>query len=382
MLSSFSVLPYEGLFSFSPVSFHASFVTATKVVVLDIQNSKFILDAKVAPKGDPLSGQFSPNGHFFACQGSGHEICVWQNTPTAYVLWSILKPRLPAEGFSWSPSSFSILCLGGEGIHLLHPSPLSPDGDKPNNLYKNHLVAYSPDQAQIAITQKGDSVVTILDSSSGTTQQLINTSMQIREIKVTGNTLVVVDAQKLVNWDLETGEIVPSIHETFATHRFGKPLLLSHDCSHLIFLWGRMISLYDRNDHQYLKSYYHNGTYSGEIVDMRFSPDGLQLWFIYHNFLQKNLLIKLDIMEDWHWSPFKTASEGLGERWSWVNHFSPSGYQVGRVSEWVVDPKGRKILWFPLHWRVDNWEKVRWDGNFLAFVGNNHPEPIIIKFQP
>ena len=143
-----------------------------------------------------------------------------------------------------------------------------------------------------------------------------------------------------------------------------------------------MVSLYDQKHEEYLKSYYHNGAYSGEIVDMRFSPDGHQLWFIYHNVSQKNLLIKLDIMEDWYWSPLTTASEGLGERWSWVNCFSPSGYQVGKVSEWVVDPKGRKILWFPLHWRVDNWEKVRWDGNFLAFVGNNHPEPIIIKFQP
>ena len=169
MLSSFSVPYCAGTFSFSPVSFHASFITSARVVILDIQNSKFILDAKVAREGDRLPGQFSPNGCFFACQGSGHEICIWQNTPTTYVLWGILRHRLPVKGFSWSPTSFSILCWANEGIHLLHPSPLSPDGGEPNNLHKGHLVAYSPDQTQIAITQQRDSIVTILDSISGTT---------------------------------------------------------------------------------------------------------------------------------------------------------------------------------------------------------------------
>ena len=89
MLSSFSVPPQSGGFSFSPISFHASFVTLTEVIVLDVQNSKLLL-TKMAQGYN--SGQFSHDGCFFACGISMHEICVWQNTPTGYVPWSSLRP--------------------------------------------------------------------------------------------------------------------------------------------------------------------------------------------------------------------------------------------------------------------------------------------------
>ena len=67
---------------------------------------------------------------------------------------------------------------------------------------------------------------------------------------------------------------------------------------------------------------------------------------------------------------------------SWTNIFSSHAWRCGEKFEWVVDSRGNKILWLPLSWRAREFQDVRWDGNFLAFVGCDHPDPIIIEFQP
>ena len=94
VVSLFQVPPHEGEFSFSPVSFHASFVTQTEVIILDVQDSKLLLHTTVVLKYSLPLGQFSPNGCFFIYETLESEICVWQNTATGYIPWSTLRPRL------------------------------------------------------------------------------------------------------------------------------------------------------------------------------------------------------------------------------------------------------------------------------------------------
>ena len=90
-LSSYSIPPQDGWFSFSSVLFHASFISMAEVVVLDIQNSKILLQTQIIQEFvEP--GQFSPNGHFFTYKTPGDEICIWQNTPTGYLPWGSLRP--------------------------------------------------------------------------------------------------------------------------------------------------------------------------------------------------------------------------------------------------------------------------------------------------
>ena len=60
---------------------------------------------------------------------------------------------------------------------------------------------------------------------------------------------------------------------------------------------------------------------------------------------------------------------------------SSCGYSCGIDSKWVMDPRGRKMLWLPPNWRFSTWEEARWDGNFLALLHQYHPEPIIIEFH-
>lgn len=119
-VASFTVAPYDGKISFSPVSCHASFVTETEIVILNVQGSTTLLRTKeVSPLYTP-PGCFSHDGCFFACGTVENEIYVWKNTPGGYVPRSTLRPLLSFIGFAFSPIATSILCRGSEGIELFH----------------------------------------------------------------------------------------------------------------------------------------------------------------------------------------------------------------------------------------------------------------------
>jgi len=221
VLSSFPVVrPQSGKFSFSQHSLRASFVTATEIIILDVLNSEFLLDLKTTERYLPQTGQFSPDGRFFACGVSGHRIWVWRHTLTGYVPWSNLRARLPFDGLSWSPTSTSIVCRGQEGIQLLHPdnslSPLTLDEVEPFRLPEVHLVTYSADGAYVAMARKRGGVVMVHDRLLGTSQQFTNTDMEIQDIKVVDNTVFVVDEHKLVGWNLEAGGTVQTVNENLA----------------------------------------------------------------------------------------------------------------------------------------------------------------------
>ena len=381
VVSLFQVPPHEGEFSFSPVSFHASFVTQTEVIILDVQDSKLLLHTTVVLKYSLPLGQFSPNGCFFIYETLESEICVWQNTATGYIPWSTLRPRLPIEGFSWSPTSLLILCWCTGGILLLHPgnhpSSPSPDRNNTNRQQGVYLVGYSTDRMHIIIVQKGDGVVTVLNCLSGTMQLCTNTDMQIQDIQIIDNTIFVVDMHKLASWDLEAGGLTSGIHKTLAISADAEHLTLSNDCSQIAFIRESGVFLYDVKSQEILKSFEH---YKWP-TDIRFSPDGHQLWVIKRNGLFfGDYLVKLDMAEDW--TSVTITSEILQNPSSWANLFSPHGYHFRIGSEWVLGSGDRKLLWSPPHWREEGWDKVRWEGNFMALVGGHNPVPITIEFQP
>ena len=158
LLSSFSALPRFKTFSFSPVSFHVAFVTNEGIIILNIRNSKCLLQAK-PPRS--YQTQFSPDGHFFACQTAEHIVSVWQNTPTGYVYWGTFTSQLIFDRFLWSPTSVSIMCWSRVGIQLLHPDnfpiPLSL-----HPLWENHPLDWSC----IGNEEQNGGVVTFLDNFS------------------------------------------------------------------------------------------------------------------------------------------------------------------------------------------------------------------------
>jgi len=121
LVASFPLPPHDGKFSFSPASYHASFVTETDVVILDVQDSKTLFRTTVACPLYVPPGRFSPDGRFFVCETLGNEICVWEKASAGYIPRNNLRPQLPSTGLAFSPVGTSILSWGSEGIELLHP---------------------------------------------------------------------------------------------------------------------------------------------------------------------------------------------------------------------------------------------------------------------
>ena len=157
-------------FSFSPVSFHASFASKIGFTIFDVWDSQLLLWIEPASVHWGLPPLFSADGCFVAYTSLWDEVCVWLNASTCYVPWCNPRPQLPFDTFSWLPTSLSILCWGLKGIQLLYldncPSILSPHGSVPQ--YRKHIVAYSADGTHIAIAKQGDSSITVLNCLLGT----------------------------------------------------------------------------------------------------------------------------------------------------------------------------------------------------------------------
>jgi len=400
VVESFLVPYHDMIASFSPVSFHLSFFIDGDIFVLDVRDSKILLQTDMAvEQRHPRSECFSPDGRFFACVAWDNEIRVWKSTSTGYVPWSTPVPRFPPRGtggFVFSPTATTILCWGDGGIVLLdnHLRPPPPNETGPPRSYADHLVAYSADGAHIATARRGHDVVTILGPLLDTPKQYINTDMRIQDIKILGNSVFVADKHGLVSWDLGGGAqgvrratfdgILLAGIELGNAERFA----LSNNCTLIAINAGKTVFLYDVMAQEILNEYEVDIGYSCNTPpNIQFSPDGCHLWLAFVSIYDDldNIVYeecgKLDVADDW-------SSVDLeiwpipGDGRSWDGYFPP-GYHIQIRSEWVVDPRGRKLLWLPPDQRTGLMTDARWDGDFLAFVRVRRPgPPLIIKFQP
>jgi len=406
VIESFLLQPHEGIFSFSPVSFHASFLGFQEAIILNIRDLEILLRIDRTTGQDYVgSGCFSPDGRFFAYMTAADEIHVWKNMSTGYVPWSIFVPQFPGlQGFAFSPSAISILTWGSYGIELLdnHLCPSSPKHTRYHHRTGAHLVAYSADGTRIATARSHVGVVTILDPLLDTPQRYIYTDMRIRDIKIFDNVLFVADKHELVSWGLGVGG---TGHDAHGVRRATIDRIsavdasveawwfkLSNDCSQIAVAAGRTVSLYDIETREILNECTMEDVGRGlfvectvkNIQDMRFSPDGRQLWFLLGKIdfwsPDAQYCAMLHIMEDWRST--EVTKELLEDGWSRDSRFPPPGYRIRVGSGWVEGPGGRKLLWLPPNWRTGWMTDAMWDGDFLALVNERHLEPIIIKFRP
>jgi len=390
-VKSFPVLPLGGGFTFCSASFHASFVTKTTVIILDIQSSKFLLCTKSAGPFYIRQGQFSPDGGFFMCETLEykHNICIWRNTPTGYVPWSTLQPRLSFDKFLFSPTRISIVTWGSEGIQLLcpddSPMPLPSNRFMPLHLHWDNLLACSVDGAYIVTAQQRDGVITIHDSLSGTLQWSIHTGVLIRDFGIVNNTIFVTDGFRVISWDLEAGGGVTSSgnHNTTGHQdvKLMENLVLSNDCRKIAFTVGGTVFLYDVIAQAMLTEH----RLAGWATIIQFSPDGHQLYVFWdarpqpQPFASHLTIFKMD----GHSVSMTTEClEGMGSQ---VWHYSEfhGYYRIDKIGhDWIVDLSGCKHLWLPPSWRTKDRSNMRWKGNFLVLVGNHSQVPIIIELHP
>ena len=219
--------------------------------------------------------------------------------------------------------------------------------------------------------------------------------MRILDIKIVGDAIFVADGHKLVSWGLETGKLVHDDETAAIAASTSDPYLaLSNDCSQIAFADNKTLSSYDEKKislyNVQTRRILHSHTVRDTVEDIRFSPDGRQLWFAT---ILDGVVIGLVKLERGEGGEFVgVAEEVIGDKrsdsaLSWANLFSSHAWRCGGkferdTFEWVADSKGSKLLWLPLSWRVKESRDVRWDGNFLAFVGSDYPGPIVIEFRP
>ena len=389
MVESFVVPPHFGVFSFSPVSFHASFVTQTEITLLDVRSSETLLRTE-APQSLYLSpGRFSPDGGFFACGTLESEIHIWKNTPDGYMPWSGLKPRFPFDLFSFSPTATSILAWSTEGVQLLDNRTRVPLSNKAtsNRHHGGHLVAYSNDETWIVTARRGGDVVTVLGPHLDAPQRSIKTAMRILDIWIVGNTVFTTDTGNLVGWDLEVGAIVHTafgapvteIAVTSADPNIAESFTLPTHCSWVAFTFNGTIFLYGVRDLWIL--YKH--TMDCDVVDIRWSLHGCRLRFVlegdvFEQFCARDVTLS-EMVGQWRIvdAP-EESTEGVRSR---DGPLPLHGCRIQPGFGWIEDCGGRKVLWLPPNWRIAHWLDARWNGNFLAFVDGRHPVPIIIAFR-
>ena len=384
VVKSFPVPLSDGVFSFSPISFHAAFVTQREVVVLDVQDSKILLCTKaIQPLYDP-PGQFSQNGCFLACKTLDHSICIWKNISTGYVSWNTVQPRLPFFNFSFSPTATSILTQGPVGIQLLHQensagSP-SPDGSRSPYQSRKHLVACSASGAYIVTAQQMGGILTVLDPLLGTLVQSIPTSVEIQAIWIVDDTIFVAGGDRLISWNLGVGEgATISGNYDIGTH-MNRPcgLVLSNDHSWSAFAVGKTVIIYDITAQEILAKHVVIG-----ITDIQFSHDGHWLYICScHPHPSSDLpaihLTKFE-MEDRR--SVSVTRVHLEYRESQNRFVPPSHGNCVTRSKWVVDSSGCKYFWLPPNWRTRVNSDVQLEGRYLALVGRHHQKPIIIELQ-
>ena len=386
-ISSFPIKPCDGDFSFSPAFSHASFVHEKEAIILDIQNSRCLLQTRF-PLGCSR-GEFSHDGHFFVC-GTLEELRIWQKTPTGYLPWSSLKLRAHIESHSISPTTIKILCYGQGGLQLFHPnnhsSPLSPTKVLAHD--KQHLVTFSTNGMYIAMAQPGSGDITVLNSHLDTPQQL-KTGMETQDIKIVGNSLFAVDRHKLICWNLDAHGVRRGTFDKPLTidHR-ARCLTLSHDCSQIAFMVDRKVFLYNPGVPglftKYVQAYLPKlvsplvteYTAAYEVLQVKFSPDQQGLWLHTVSVGGKipGYLVELGIRDG------RILGGATVKDMSWDDPFF--SHEHYRVHEWVEDSGGKKLLWLPPSLRVFNGNDVKWDGNFLALLDGYLPEPVIIQFHP
>ena len=383
-------MPYhDGSFSFSPISFHASFVTNEKIIILDVHNSNVLLHAEGFQATHLYSGVFSPDGCFFACESESHiaSIAVWKCTPAGYILWTSVRTRFQYDEFSFSPTSTSILTWGSYGIQLLHLDncvhPLttnSPDGC--------HLVTCSIGGTWIATARQGGHIITILNTLSGIPQYSIDIVLEIMCIGFSHNTIMALNKCQAVRLNLESYNTVEvEINPQLWSLMSGSiGYTLSDDGAQIAIIDNECLILYDVESQQIISR---DDVIRGrDITGVLFSPCKSKLWCTstYSEplegwpYIGGGDVIQVEIERE---QVVSSAMHELEDEWSFFGFFkSCDGFHLGCDGRWVEDSGGKKIFWLPPSWRVREMKDLRWTGNCLALVDGNREKPIIIQFQP
>ena len=240
--------PQEYLFL--PMISRLVIVHEDRLSVWDTRDSKLLLKISDAYTYRP---SFSSDGRFFGCRLGREDkegIKIWKESPAGYTIHRELTVE-DAGRLLLSPNGESIILSSPSIIRLLHTEDPFLSNDPTLDVDRHTFtLILSPNEALAAFARYPEKVVTILDLQSGNPQLEIDTGMEVECLGVAGDTIVVVDWEKVVTWKLDTKSTRANINDRIRIATFDlspergppihnlrfHPLSVSSDLSRIIAL--------------------------------------------------------------------------------------------------------------------------------------------------
>ena len=374
-------------FLFLPVFYRLAFTLEDIIEVRDVKASKLLFVSQDTQGfSSPSTYSFSSDGHFFAFLTGANEVHVWKGSPVGYVLHQ-QSPPLP-DDVRWmhlSPNGGSIVFPLDDTVNLWHardkipPPPPSPTEKRSQ---ENFILTFSLNQKSAGFARRGKNVVTIIDLKSGSSRLTIDTGMEVLCLGVAEDTVIVVDGEKIVTWNLPGGDRAfnAGINDSVRSVMLDRSQLsrrVTHTLSpHLSFfaVSGSSESVL------FLEIYdVHTGTRLASATPRRlylpwFTQDEREFWVFDGSEYEGWEIIKDDESGGMELKPLEETSCPSGMP-PWQSHHC---YEV-TDDGWVLSPTRERLLWLPHRWRSD-WEKCRlWSGRFLG-LSNRLSEVVILEF--
>ena len=380
-----------GHFLFFPPLSRLAFLIGDRIRIWDAKSSKlFKPEAWSEFLSVPVAqfpwGSFSFDGHFFACVVD-IGVCVWKESPSGYILHQKLTfansigseaPRFSSDGESIITSAGSMIHLWPTRDQIFSPSNTSYwDGD----IRDGFILGFSPNELFVVFAKWKNGDITILDLQSGDLLSVISMNVEIGCLWMTETTIVAVDQEKIVSWNLPVedrsakswADIKNTVQPTTLDYSPQPPspfsMSVSPDLSRIIISTTppNALKIYDVSTGGCL-----GGIRAFNWPMSRFTHDGRQIWDV-------DSLDGWEIVED---SKSGTIELKPLEQTAHLPGLFPlhssHGYDV-TDDGWVLSPTQKRLLWLPQRWR-STWKKRAWSGRFLGLLHCELSEPVILEF--
>ena len=368
---------------FLPTQYRLAVVSMYRVQVWDVWKSRCLLDCRDTNFSSKIS--VSPDGCFIACLTAGSEIYLWKESPAGYILHGKLLSTTGCSGLHFSQDGKSIVTWGSHTVQLwCTGGVVTPPPTKAPKNNENFLLDFSPDGTVVATAMQRDSMVTVLNVTSGVLQLTINAEMEVYGLRVVESRVFVIGQSYVVTWNLPTNDHIPNARvdlsnstQTVVLHNPSTTGLVGATISSDTSLVG-----YIKGDaHRYL---YTCNLSTGEYIEygltegnaLRFSPDGCNIWCADNS----------GEVEVWRvGSTFHSPEDqglivGIGdppEGYPWESSY---GYWI-TSDWWILGPDGKRLLMLPPPWQSHVVHQM-WKGQFLTLLHGGLPETVILDLNP
>ena len=372
---------------FLPALSWLAFSFQKTVLIWDAQNSKLLLNFLGERQATRMT--FSSDGHIFAYGTTSRGVYLWEESPNGYILQKIIPSSHRIIGPLLSPNGESIIIPNKLKILLWRIADLLPTTSSISTEpaeQTNFILEFSPGEILAAVARLQEYTAIVLNLKSGDPQLIIDTGMRILGLRVTESTVIVVGEGKIVTWNLpieaHTLNTRVNIDNSVQTTMFNYLAWPDHGSVSCISISpnSNYVALAQDTLGEYLGINIYDVVTGRCLTGTRtegympwFSPDGDEVWCKCGDSVEGWTIIKdteSDLIKLEPLGPTVYPSGGF----PWQ---SSHGHKV-MDNGWVVNSSGKRLLWLPHCWRLDEVEKV-WRGQFLGLLHRELPEAVVLE---